>query len=264
MTCAWQQRSGSRATTLAARGDGKILIEFSAQPTPFPISQVLRGFDTVGSYTGGMGRECLLSFLPPVLLSLALRAWLLASIVFDPDTDFAIAMVRAWLDALALFAGAPALILFAAVRLWSARWKLANLGVLLASGLFSAAILLTGLGEPYCRLQWKKPEYDAIAAQHLEAAVLVFDWGEGAGPALFSRFKEYLVIARGTRVQTFEAYLGHEIDSWGDERDEVTAILASAWDGKDRARRFRVGKFDACHMQVLHLRENYYYLRDSC
>jgi hypothetical protein len=211
-----------------------------------------------------MRREFLISFLPPVLLSLALRAWLLASIVFRPDADFAIAMARAWLEALTVLAGVPALMLFAAVRMWIVRRKHANLGVLLASASLSAVILLIGLREPYCRLQWKKPRYDAVAAQHPQAGVLVFDWGEGYGPALFSHFKEYLVMARGTRGQTFDGYASREIDSWGDEREEVSGILASAWDKKDRARRFRMGKFDACHMQTLRLAENYYYLRDSC
>jgi hypothetical protein len=224
----------------------------------------LRGFDTVNSYAGGMRREFFISFLPPILLSLALRAWLLASIVLRPENDFAIAMARAWLEVLAVIAGVPALILFAAVRLWITRWKLANLGVLLASASLSAVALLSDLGEPSCRLQWRKPGYDAVAAQHPQAGILAFDWGEGHGPGLFSHFKEYLVIARGTHVQTFDAYASHEIDSWGDEREEVSGILASAWDQKDRARRFRAGKFDACHMQTLRLAENYYYLRDSC
>jgi hypothetical protein len=230
---------------------------------------VLRKLDTVGSYSGGVRREFLISFLPPVLLSLALRAWLLESIVFRPDTDFAITPARAWLETLALFPGVPALIVFAAARMWIVRRKLANLGVLLASASLSAAIILIGLGEPYWRLQWKKPRYDAVAGQLPQAGILVFDWGEANGPALFSpflfsRFKEYLVIARGTRVQIFDSYASHEIDSWGDEREEVSNILASAWDERDRARRFRFRKFEACHMQTLRLAENYYYLRDSC
>jgi hypothetical protein len=188
----------------------------------------------------------------------------MASIVFRLETDFAIAMALAWLEAAAKFAGVPALIVFAAVRMWIARNKLANLGALLASALLTAMILLLDLGEPYWRLQWKKPGYDTIAAQHPEAGVLVFDWGEGIGPGLFSSFKEYLAIARGTRVQTFDAYATHEIDTWGEEREEANGILASAWDEKDRDRRFRVGKFDACHMRTVRLAKNYYYLRDSC
>ncbi len=211
-----------------------------------------------------MRREFLISFLPAVLLSLALRAWLLASIAFRPDTDLAIAMALAWLEALAVFAGVPVLAVFAAVRIWIVRRKLANLGILLASASLSAVILLIDLGEPYWRLQWKKPGYDALAAQRPQAGIIVFDWGEGHGPALFSHFKEYLVIARGTRVQTFDAFASHEIGSWGDEREEVSGILASAWDEKDRVRRFRAGKFDACRLQTLRLAENYYYLRDSC
>jgi hypothetical protein len=211
-----------------------------------------------------MRRDFLISFLPPILLCVALRTWLLVSVVFRPDTDFGIAMALAWLEAAAVFAGVPALIVFAVIRIWIARRTLANLGTLLASALLSALILLTGLGEPYWRLQWKKSGYDAVAAQHPQAEVLVFDWGEGLGPGLFSYFKEYLVIARGIRVQTFDAYASHEIDSWGEDREEVSGILTSAWDEKDRGRRFRVGKFDACHMQTLRLAENYYYLRDYC
>jgi hypothetical protein len=211
-----------------------------------------------------MRREFLISLLPPVLLSLALRVWLLASIVFFPDTDFPIAWAGTWLEALAVPAGVPALILFAAVRVSITRRKLANLGALFASVSLSTAILLTGWGEPYHRLQWKKQGYEAVAAQHPQAEIVVFDWGEGWGPAVFTRFKEYLVIVRGTRIQTFEAYTSHEIDTWGDEREEVSGILASAWDEKDRVRRFRIGKFDACRMQTFRLAENYYYLRDSC
>jgi hypothetical protein len=170
----------------------------------------------------------------------------------------------AWLVALAVFAGAPAMIAFAGVRIWIASRKLANLGVLLASASLSAVVLMIDIGEPYYRLQWKKRGYDAVAAQQPQAEILVFDWGEGIGPTIFSSFKEYLVIARGTRVPLFDGYASHEIDSWGDEREEVNNILASAWDERDRVRRFRMGKFDACHLQTLRLTENYYYLRDSC
>jgi hypothetical protein len=138
------------------------------------------------------------------------------------------------------------------------------LSAIFASALLSAAILPMSFGEPYWRLLSNKAGYEAVAAQRPQEDVIVFDWGAAPGPALFSRFKEYLVIAKGGRVQTFEAYTGHAIDSWGDERQEVDGILSAAWDGKDRRRRFRAAKFDACHMRVVHLMGPYYYAADHC
>ena len=92
----------------------------------------------------------------------------------------------------------------------------------------------------------------------------MFDWGAAAGPILFSSFKEYLVIARGSGVKTFEAFTSHVIDSWGDERSEVDGILSAAWRGNDGYARFRMGKFDACNMRVVHLIGHYYYAADAC
>ena len=77
---------------------------------------------------------------------------------------------------LTALAGVPALIVFAVVRLWIARAKMKNLGVIFASVSLSAAIMWIGFGEPYWRLLSKKAEYDAFAATHPQDEVIVFDW----------------------------------------------------------------------------------------
>jgi hypothetical protein len=209
-----------------------------------------------------MNREILISLLPPVLLSVAIRLGVAASIVLRPDVS--IGASQEWVLVLAVLAGVPALIVLAGIRLWIARAKLKSLVAILASVLFSAAILTAGSAEPYLRLIWNKAGYDAYAAQHPQDEVIAFDWGEAAGPMLFSRFKDYLVIARGSGVKTFEAFTGHVIDSWGDERSDVDGILSMAWRGNDARARFRMGKFDACHMRIVHLMGRYYYAADAC
>ena len=211
-----------------------------------------------------MKREMLISFLPPVLLSLAARLAVLAIAVFGRETFATIGVCREWAMVLALFLGAPVFIGFAGVRLWKARAKLAGTGVLFASAAVSVAILSMNFGEAYGRLFWRKAGYGAVAAQRPQDLVIVFDWGAGPGPILFSGYKQYLVIARGGAVQTIEAFAGHRIGSWGGERQDVDSFLSAAWDEKDRARRFRQGKFDACHMRIVHLMGHYYYAVDAC
>ena len=220
------------------------------------------GFDKIRRYAARMKRELLISFLPPVLLSVAIRLGVAANAIFRPDVS--IGASQEWVLVLAVFAGAPALIVFAAIRLWIAGAKLRNAGAIFAAALLSATILSMSFGEPYWRLLSNKAGYEAAAAQRPQDEVIVFDWGAAPGPILFSRFREYLVIAKGGRVQTFEAFTGHVIDSWGDERQEVDGILSAAWDEKDRRRRFWVGKFDVCRMRVVHLMGPYYYAADHC
>ena len=87
-------------------------------------------------------------------------------------------------------------VVFGGARLWIARAKMKNLGVIFASVSLSAAIMWIGFGEPYWRLLSKKAEYDAFAATHPQDEVIVFDWGEARGPIPFDWYKEYLVIAR--------------------------------------------------------------------
>lgn len=221
-----------------------------------------RGFDKIRRYAGRMKRELLISFLPPVLLSVAIRLIVAANAAFRPDVS--IGANQEWVSMAAVLAGAPALIVFAAIRLWIARAKLRNLGAILASALLSALILSMSFGEPYWRLLLNKAGYEAVAAQRPQDEVIVFDWGAAPGPALFSRFREYLVIAKGNSVQTFEAFTGHVIGGWGDERNEVDGILSAAWDEKDRRKRFWVGEFDACRMRVVHLMGPYYYASEHC
>ena len=209
-----------------------------------------------------MKREILISFLPPVLLSVAIRLGVAANAVLRPDVS--IGASQEWVLVLAVLAGVPALIVFAGIRLWIARARLRNLGAILASALLSAVIVSMNSGEPYWRLLSNKAGYDAYAARHPQDEVIVFDWGAAAGPILFSSFKEYLVIARGSGVKTFEAFTNHVIGSWGDERSEVDGILSAAWRGNDGYARFRMGKFDACNMRVVHLIGHYYYAADAC
>jgi hypothetical protein len=211
-----------------------------------------------------MKRELLISFLPPVLLCVAIRLALAVAIVFRPDVLPSIGAAQEWALVLTALAGVPALIVFAGARLWIARAKMKNLGVIFASVSLSAAIMWIGFGEPYWRLLSKKAEYDAFAATHPQDEVIVFDWGDAPGPIPFDWYKEYLVIARGSRVKTFEAYTGQVIGSWGDERSEVDGILSAAWPENDRYRRFGTGKFDACNMRIAHLTGHYYYAVDFC
>ena len=110
----------------------------------------IRGFDKIQQYAPRMKREILISFLPPVLLSVAIRLGLGANIVLQPDLS--IGASQEWVSALAVLAGVPALIVFAGIRLWIARARLRNLGAILASALLSAVILSMSSGEPYWRL----------------------------------------------------------------------------------------------------------------
>ncbi len=211
-----------------------------------------------------MRRELLISFLPPVLLSLAIRLGAAGLFVFGPETSVTLGAVIEWVRVSAVLLGLPAFAVFAGIRLWFARGKLASAGVLVASAAVSVAILAADFGEAYGRLLWRKASYDAAAAQRPNDEVIVFDWGAGPGPLLFSRYKEYLVIARGGGVKTIEAFTGHAIKSWGDERQDVDRFLSAAWDEKDRRRRFMQSKFDACKMRIVRLTGRYYYAADHC
>jgi hypothetical protein len=204
-----------------------------------------------------------LTFLPPVLVAIVLRVFVASQMVFRADGS----KVFLQEDAIgcAVVFGLPALLIFGVIRLRHARNKRLNLGLLVLSVATSFAILLMNLGEPYLRLYWNKARYDSAAAQRPEAPAVVFDWGDTPRFfVLFGHVKEYLVIARGSAAATLDRYVGHEIESWGDERAEVDELLISDWNEKDVENRFKVRRFDACRMQVSHLPGSYYYIADWC
>jgi hypothetical protein len=211
-----------------------------------------------------MKRELPISFLPPVLLSLSVRLGAAAVFVFGPETLTTLGAALEWARVSAVILGTPAFVVFGGIRIWKARGKLANAGALLASAAISVALLAANFGEPYGRLLWHKASYDAAAVQRPQDEVIVFDWGIGPGPVLFSRFKEYLVIARGGAVQKIEALRGHEINSRGDERQAIDSFLSAAWEESDWRRRFYQSEFDACRMRIVHLMGPYYYAADHC
>lgn len=203
-----------------------------------------------------------ISFLPAVLVSIAARLVAAVIIIAGPEPSVTLGAVLEWVRFGSFLFGAPAFFIFAGVRLWIARRKAANAGVLLASAAISVAILAANFGEAYGRLLWHKASYEAAAAQRPQAELVLLDWGEGPGPGLFCRYKEYLAIARGSAVQKIEAFMGHEINSRGDERGDVDGFFSAAWTG--RYHRFHQGKFDACRMRIVHLMGPYYYAVDHC
>jgi hypothetical protein len=73
----------------------------------------VRGFDKIRRYAGRMKREMLISFLPPVLLSVAIRLAAAANAVFRPDVS--IGASQEWVLVLAVLAGVLALIVFAVI-----------------------------------------------------------------------------------------------------------------------------------------------------
>ena len=65
----------------------------------------IRGFDKIRRYAARMKRELLISFLPPVLLSVAIRLAAAANAIFRPDVS--IGASQEWVLVLAVLAGAP-------------------------------------------------------------------------------------------------------------------------------------------------------------
>ena len=177
-----------------------------------------RGFDKIRQYAARMKREILISFLPPVLLSVAIRLGVAANAVFRPDVS--IGASQEWVLVLAVLAGVPALIVFAAIRLWIARAKLRSLGAIVASALLSAVILIDEFRRAILAADIEQGRIRGCMPHSARKTRSSCSIGaRRPGPILFSRFREYLVIAKGGRVQTFEAFTGHVIDSWGDERE---------------------------------------------
>lgn len=224
-------------------------------------------------------RDDWLSYLPPVLMATVLRAFVAERMVFRPDGSQSIVIFQKDAIAVALVVGLPIVFIFVLIRLWNtrnARRTFSMIGLSLAT---CAAILHLPLGELNWRLHLNKARYDAIAAQRADAPVVTFDWGDGPeimpvvnldwryGPVVvpFGHVKEYLIVARGSAAATLDHFAGREIDSWGDEREEVDHLLMSGWNGEGSAlARFRQGHFDACRMHVSHLVGQYYYAADWC
>ena len=213
-------------------------------------------------------REEWRSFLPLFLGCLFVRICAGASMVFRPDGSRASVVTRDELLPFAEYIGFPVLLVFFAVKFWRSRDWRPNPCALLLSVIASAIILSMNIGEADVRLLLNKTRYDAVAEQRPDVAAIVFDWGEA--PVLFSLslwldyLKEYLVIARGEAAATLDQANGHEIGSWGDEREAIVQLLMSDWTKQDLGRRFGMRHFDACRMNVSHLWGSYYYVADRC